>query len=140
MPNENARRRLSAVPAPLAAPEPEMPYTEAEMEDAMGHLLARMVPLTQRTGWKVEEIIESEIFGLLALAYIAALRTNPPLPGTGPARELDALAISYYVRMLASAPKGFDDVTDLIILDSIQWCTPALDATAQARALRLVQD
>ncbi|MFI6107595.1 hypothetical protein [Streptomyces sp. NPDC051310] len=42
--------------------------------------------------------------------------------------------------MLASAPKGFDDVTDLIVLDSIQWCTPALDTTAQARALRLVQD
>lgn len=140
MPNENARRHLSAVPAPAPVPEPEMPYTEAEMEDAMGYLLARMVPLTQRTGWRVEEVIESDIFGLLALAYVAALRTNPPIPKSGPAKELDALAFSYYVRMLASAPKGFDDVTDLIVLDSIQWCTPVLDTTAQARALRLVQD
>jgi hypothetical protein len=140
MPNENARRHLSAVPAPTPATEPEMPYTEAEMEDAMGYLLARMVPLTQHTGWKIEEIIESDIFGLLALAYVAALRTNPPLPKTGPAKELDALAFSYYIRMLASAPKGFDDVTDLIVLDSIQWCTPALDVAAQTRALRLVQD
>ncbi|MGW0704325.1 hypothetical protein ACWD0A_34635 [Streptomyces sp. NPDC002867] len=134
MPNENARRHLSAVPAPAPAPEPEMPCTEAEMEEAMGYLLARMVPLTQRTGWKIEEIIESGIFGLLALAYVAALRTNPPLSETGPAKELDALAFSYYVGMLAGAPKGFDDVTDLIVLDSIQWCTPALDTTAQARA------
>lgn len=110
-----------------------MPYTEAEMEDAMGHLLARMVPLTRRAGWKVEEIIESEIFGLLALAYVAALRKNPP------ADALDALAFSYYIRMLASA-QGFDDVTDLIVLDSIQWCAPALDTAAQARALHLVQD
>ncbi|MGP4001569.1 hypothetical protein [Streptomyces sp. 8N706] len=140
MPNENARRHLSAVPAPAPAPEPEMPYTEAEMEDAMGYLLARMVPLTQRTGWKIEEIIESDMFGLLALAYIAALRTNPPLPKTGPAKELDALAFSFYVRMLASAPKGFDDVTDLIVLDSIQRCFLTLDVAAQACALRLVQD
>ncbi|WP_351237688.1 hypothetical protein [Streptomyces sp. NPDC002133] len=109
------------------------------MEDAMGYLLARMVPLTQRTGWRIEEIIESDVFGLLALAYVAALRTNPPLPEYGPARELDALAFSCYVRMLAGAPKGFDDVTDLIVLDSIQWCAPPLDAAAQARALRLVQ-
>ncbi|WP_285427432.1 hypothetical protein [Streptomyces sp. ISL-1] len=42
--------------------------------------------------------------------------------------------------MLAGAPKGFGDVTDLIVLDSIQWCFPALDAAAQARHLRLVQD
>jgi hypothetical protein len=42
--------------------------------------------------------------------------------------------------MLASAPQGFDDVTDRLVLDSIQWCSPALDTTAQARALRLVQD
>ncbi|WP_406003105.1 hypothetical protein [Streptomyces sp. NBC_00829] len=41
--------------------------------------------------------------------------------------------------MLASA-QGFDDVTDLIVLDSIQWCAPALDTAAQARALHLVQD
>ncbi|NUK55486.1 hypothetical protein HRW14_35655 [Streptomyces lunaelactis] len=134
MPDANARRHLSAVSAPAPAHEPEMPYTEAEMEDAMGHLLARMVPLTRRTGWKVEEIIESEIFGLLALAYVAALRKNPP------ADALDALAFSYYIRMLASAPQGFDDVTDLIVLDSIQWCTPALDTAAQARALHLVRD
>ncbi|MFD5427715.1 hypothetical protein [Streptomyces sp. NPDC127084] len=140
MPNENAPRHLSAVPAQAPAVEPEMPYTEAEMEDAMGYLLARMAPLMQRTGWKIEEIIESDIFGLLALAYVAALRTNPPLPEIGPARELDALAFSYYVRMLAGAPKGFDDVTDRLVLDSIQWCTPALDTTAQTRALRLVQD
>ncbi|MEV6133058.1 hypothetical protein AB0M05_40770 [Streptomyces violaceusniger] len=134
MPNKNDRRNLSAVPAPAPEPEQEMPYTEAEMEDAMGHLLARMTPLTRRTGRKIEEIIESEIFGLLALAYIAALRKNPP------AGEIDALAFSYYVRMLASAPEGFDDVTDLIVLDSIQWCAPALDAEAQTRALRAVQD
>ncbi|MEV0493392.1 hypothetical protein [Streptomyces atratus] len=140
MTDANARRHLSAAPAPAPAPEPEMPFTEAEMEDAMGFLLARMVPLTQRTGRKIEEIIEADIFGLLALAYIAALRTNPPLPATGPAQELDALAFSFYVRMLASAPHGFDDVTDLIVLDSIQWCTPPLDPAAQARALRLVQD
>lgn len=140
MPNENTPRHLSAVPAPAPAPEPEMPYTETEMEDAMGYLLARMVPLTQRTGRKIEEIIESDMIGLLALAYIAALRTNPPIPETGPAKELDALAFSYYVRMLASAPKGFDDVADLIVLDSIKRCSPALDAATQARALRLVQD
>ncbi|MGW6569820.1 hypothetical protein [Streptomyces sp. NPDC054975] len=140
MPNDNAHGHLSAIPTPAPAPEPEKPHTEAEMEDAMGYLLARMAPLTQRTGTEIEEIIESEIFGLLALAYIAALRTNPPLPTTGPAKELDALAFSFYVRMLASAPKGFDDVTDLIVLDSIQWCSPALDVAAQARALRLVQD
>ncbi|MFJ8078896.1 hypothetical protein ACIQ7Q_34410 [Streptomyces sp. NPDC096176] len=72
----------------------------------MGYLLARMVPLTQRTGWKIEEIIESDIFGLLALAYVAALRTHPPLPKAGPAKELDALAFSYYLRMLASAPRA----------------------------------
>ncbi|MDH2393746.1 hypothetical protein QCN29_34290 [Streptomyces sp. HNM0663] len=42
--------------------------------------------------------------------------------------------------MLAGVPKGFDDVTDRLVLDSIQWCTPALDVAAQARALRLVQD
>ncbi|OEJ28729.1 hypothetical protein AS594_34025 [Streptomyces agglomeratus] len=99
-----------------------------------------MVPLTQRTGWKIEEIIECDIFGLLALRYVAALCTNPPFSKPGPAKELDALAFSYYIRMLASAPKGFDDITDLIVLDSNQWCTPALDTTAQARALRLVQD
>ncbi|MEU5109616.1 hypothetical protein AB0H07_46535 [Streptomyces sp. NPDC021354] len=134
MPSANARRHLSATPAPAPATETEMPYTEAEMEDAMGHLLARMVPLTRRTGRTIEEIIESDIFGLLALAYIAALRKNPP------ADEIDALAFSYYVRMLASAPQGFDDVTDLIVLDSIQWCTPALDTPSQTRALRLAQD
>ncbi|GDY49375.1 hypothetical protein SANT12839_102570 [Streptomyces antimycoticus] len=36
MPNKNDRRNLSAVPAPAPEPEQEMPYTEAEMEDAMG--------------------------------------------------------------------------------------------------------
>lgn len=106
MTDANARRHLSAAPTPAPAPESEMPHTEAEMEDAMGFLLARMVPLTQRTGRKIEEIIEADIFGLLALAYIAALRTNPPLPATGPAKELDALAFSFYVRMLASAPRA----------------------------------
>ncbi|MEU3708369.1 hypothetical protein AB0E82_39535 [Streptomyces anulatus] len=121
-------------------PEAEKPYTEEEMDNAIGYVLARMVPLTQRTGWKIEEIIESDIFGLLALAYIAALRTNPPIPNDGPAEELDARAFSLYVRMLASAPKGFDDLTDLIVLDSIQWCSPPLDAEAQSRHLRLVQD
>ncbi|WP_326709958.1 hypothetical protein OG758_11890 [Streptomyces sp. NBC_01474] len=55
-------------------------------------------------------------------------------------RELDALAFSYYVRMLASATKGFDDITDMIVLDSVRWCVPALDEAAQARALRLVQN
>lgn len=80
MPNVSARRHLAAVPAPAAASEREMPWTEAEMEDAMGYLLARMVPLRQRTGWEIEEIIESDIFGMLALACVAALRTNPPLP------------------------------------------------------------
>ncbi|MFD9505030.1 hypothetical protein [Streptomyces sp. NPDC060035] len=54
--------------------------------------------------------------------------------------ELDTRAFSLYVRMLGSAPQGFDDVTDLIVLDSIQWCRPALDGAAQRRALRLVQD
>ncbi|MBV7674074.1 hypothetical protein STHAL_32015 [Streptomyces halstedii] len=137
MQNEKALPRPStpAVPA-----EPQKPYTEDEMEDAMGYLLARMAPLTQRTGWTIEEIIESDIFGLLALAYIAALRTNPPIPKTGPAKELDARAFSLYIRMLASSPQGFDDVTDLIVLDSIQWCTPSLDMTGQTRALRAVQD
>ncbi|MGW1888449.1 hypothetical protein [Streptomyces sp. NPDC001970] len=63
-----------------------------------------------------------DIFGPLALACIAALRTNPPLPESSPAEELDALAFPFHVRMLASARKGFDDVTDLIVLDSNQWC------------------
>lgn len=138
MKNPSTRGNLSAVPAP-AAPEQEMPYTEAEMEDAMGYVLARMAPLAQRTSRKIEEIIESEIFGLLALAYIAALRTNPPLPKTGPAKELDARAFSYYVLMLASAPQGFDDVADFIVLDSIEWCSPASDTAAQAHALSLTQ-
>ncbi|MGW0704272.1 hypothetical protein ACWD0A_34335 [Streptomyces sp. NPDC002867] len=40
---------------------------------------------------------------------------------------LDALAFSCCVRMLVSAPEGFGDVTDRLVLDSIQWCTPALD-------------
>ncbi|WP_329583774.1 hypothetical protein [Streptomyces sp. NBC_01361] len=137
--NANARRHLSAAPAPAPASEPEKPYTEGEMEDAMGYLLARMAPLTQRTGRKIEEIIGSEMVGLLALAYIAALRTNPPLSAAGPARELDALAFSYYIRMLASAPKCFDDVTDMIALGSMRWCVPTLDEAAQARALRLVR-
>lgn len=140
MTDANARRHLSAAPTPAPAPGPVMRFTEAEMEDAMGFLLARMVPLTQRTGWKIEEIIEADIFGLLALAYVAALRTNPPLPGAGPARELDALAFSFYVRMLAEASQGFDDVTDLIVLDGIQWCTPPLDTAARACALHLVQE
>lgn len=80
------------------------------MEDAMGYLLASMVPLAQRTGGRIEEIVESDVFSLLALAYVVALRTNPPLPKTGPAKELDALA-------------------------AFSFCMGA-----QARAVRLVQD
>ncbi|MEV5204376.1 hypothetical protein [Streptomyces sp. NPDC053720] len=125
MPNNNPNR-------PPTAPETEKPYTEAELDHAIGHLLARMVPLTRRTGFMIEEIIESDLFGLLALAYVAALRAN------GPVEELDALAFSFYVRMLASAPQGFDRVTDLIVLDSIQWCSPGPDDDTRARALRLV--
>ncbi|WP_328624549.1 hypothetical protein OHA88_06060 [Streptomyces sp. NBC_00353] len=55
---------------------------------------------------RLKRLLEADIFGLLALAYIAALRTNPPLPGAGPAKELDALAFSFYVHMLASAPRA----------------------------------
>ncbi|MEU2158892.1 hypothetical protein ABZ532_28435 [Streptomyces sp. NPDC019396] len=53
---------------------------------------------------------------------------------------VETLAFSCYVRMLASAPERFDEVTDRLVLDSVQWCTPVLDTAAQARALRLVQD
>ncbi|MEU8708727.1 hypothetical protein [Streptomyces sp. NPDC048565] len=137
---EKTPRHLSPVQAPPPAPAPDKPYTEAEMEDAMGYLLARMAPLTRRTGRKIEEIIHSDIFGLLALAYVAALRTNPPLPKVGPATELDIRAFSIYVQMLGRSPHGFDDVTDLIVLDSIQWCSPAPDTAAQRCALRLIQD
>ncbi|WP_327687212.1 hypothetical protein [Streptomyces sp. NBC_00467] len=46
------------------------------------------------------------MIGLLALAYIAALRTDPPLPKTGPTKALDVLAFSEYIRMLAGAPRA----------------------------------
>ncbi|MFC7261462.1 hypothetical protein [Streptomyces lutosisoli] len=132
MDSGKTNRHLSPVPPQAPQPEPQMPYTEQEMDTAMGHVLKRLKPLAARTGWTMEELIEADLFGLLALAYVAALRKNPP------AEQIDALAFSYYVRMLAQAPEGFDEVTDLLVLDSFKMC--GAPDRSHAASLHLVQD
>lgn len=88
-----------------------MPYTEAEMDDAVRHLLDRLTQLATRTGRPVGEYIEADPFALHAMAYVLALREPAP------ADTLHGRALARYVELLAHGP-DFDTVSDRLITDT----------------------
>ncbi|WP_017238166.1 hypothetical protein [Streptomyces sp. SS] len=76
-----------------------LPYTDEEMDGAMDAFFPLLWATATRHGRPIGEYVESEEFGLHAMAYVLALRENAP------AATLHARALARFLQMRAQGPR-----------------------------------
>ncbi|MEV8590918.1 hypothetical protein AB0424_28660 [Streptomyces sp. NPDC051180] len=82
-----------------------LPYTDEEMDAAMDAFFPLLKSTAARHGRPIGEYVESEEFGLHAMAYVLALRE------TAPRSTLHGRALARFLQMRAQGP-GMDEVME----------------------------
>lgn len=126
-PTESTVAAIHTAPGAMRAQADISAFDEAEVETATAHARARLERLAVNTARHVEEYLGEDLVELLIYAYILTLREKPP------ADVVDARAAVTYLQLLAHSPTGFEEATDLLLLDSFAMCAYPDNAPRPAR-------